>query len=161
MINEEQELARERPAGPSLVFRTKVLLCALPLASVEEIMRPLPVKALEGVPPFVTGVSVIRGAAVPVVDAGLLLGREESTPTRLISLKVADRRAALAVDEVLGIRALPAESMQDLPSLLQEAGGDVVEAIGTFDAELLLVLRGARIVPDSVWASVGSQDVSR
>ena len=54
-----------------------------------------------------------------------------------------------------------AESMQDLPSLLQEAGGDVVEAIGTFDAELLLVLRGARIVPDSVWASVGSQDVSR
>lgn len=161
MINEEQGLVYERPAGPSLVFRTKELFCALPLASVAEIMRPLRVKALEGMPPFVKGISTIRGAPVPVVDTGSLLDGGESFPKRLIALKIADRRVALAVDEVLGVRALPAETMQDLPQLLQEAGGDVVEAIGAFDAELLLVLRGARIVPDSVWAGVGSQDVSR
>lgn len=161
MINEEQELAHERAAGPSLVFRTKELFCALPLASVEEIMRSLPLEALEGMPPFVMGISTIRGAPVPVVDTGSLLDGGQSSAKRLIALKISDRRVALAVDEVLGIRVLPAETMQVLPPLLQQAGGDVVEAIGAFDVELLRVLRGARIVPDSVWASVGSQDVAR
>jgi purine-binding chemotaxis protein CheW len=157
----EPGLAHERPTRLALIFRVRKRLCALPLASVVETMRLLPVRLQDGTPPFVTGISTIRGVPVPVVDSGSLLDGRESPPKRLIALKIADRRVALAVDEVLGIRELSAESMQDLPPLLKEAGDDVIEAIGTFDAELLLVLRDIRIVPDSVWTSVGSQDVSR
>lgn len=161
MIDAEQELAHGRPAERTLVFRTRELSCALPLASVEEIMRPLPVKPLEGMPPFVMGIAVIRGAPVPVVDTGSLLGRQGSSPTRFIALKVADRRVALAVDEVLGIRALPAETLGELPPLLRDAQRGAIELIGRLDAEFILVLRGGWLVPDSVWTYVEAQEMSQ
>jgi len=70
-----------REAGPALVCRVVELVCALPLEAVIETMRPLPIDALGAMPPFVLGVSVIRGAPVVVVDAGLLVGTR-STPAR-------------------------------------------------------------------------------
>lgn len=39
-------------------------------------MRPLPVAAVAGAPDFVAGVAIIRGDAVPVVDAARLLTGE-------------------------------------------------------------------------------------
>jgi len=127
---------------------------ALPLDDVVETMRPLPGEPLAGAPRFVRGISVIRGAPVPVVDAASLLGIGDSHAARLVTLRVGDRRVAVAVDAVLGIRALPPESLQELPPLLREAGSGVVEAIGVLDAELLLVLQSVRLVPESVWVGV-------
>jgi hypothetical protein len=43
-----------------------------------------------------------------------------------------------------------------LPLLLQDAG-DVVAAVGTLDAELLLVLNTARIVPQAVLDTVDAE----
>lgn len=130
-------------------------LCALPLDCVAEIMRPLPVTSLAGTPSFVSGMSVIRGHAIPVVDAGALLGSGEApAPARFVTLKVDGRQVALAVEQVVGIRGLAAESLHGLPQLLSEVGSELVESIGMLDREFLLVLRTARIVPDSVWASL-------
>lgn len=158
MVGQEQESVHEHSAGPSLIFRAKELVCALPLATVEEIMRPLPVRPLEGAPPFVTGISVVRGAPVPVVDAGTLLSGEASSPRRLIALKVVNRRAALAVDDVLGLRTLPPETLSTLPPLLRDGRSDAIELIGTLDADFLLVLRSGRLVPDSVWTRIERQE---
>lgn len=143
----------DRDAGVSLLCRVGSHLCALPIESVVETMRPLPVSALAGVPAFVLGLSIIRGAPVPVVDARCLFSgtEERGDSTRFVSIKSGNRRAALAVDGVIGVRALRSVSLGELPPLLREANADVVEAIGTLDAELLLVLRSARIVPESVW----------
>jgi purine-binding chemotaxis protein CheW len=138
----------------SLMCRVGSRLCALPLDHVVETMRPLPVEPLPGVPRFIRGVSVIRGDTVPVVDAAALLGAEESHrhPTRLVTVRIGDRRVALAVDAVLGVQAIPDESVRDLVPLLKQTSTDVISAIGTVDAELLLVLQSARLVPESVWA---------
>jgi purine-binding chemotaxis protein CheW len=64
------------------------------------------------------------------------------------------RTAALAVDAVLEIRALPAGMLANIPSLLQEAGASLVSLIGTLDAQLLLVLEAARLVPESAWNAI-------
>jgi purine-binding chemotaxis protein CheW len=58
----------------TLLCRVRERLCALPLAHVVETMRPLPIEPLGGMPGFVQGIAIIRGAPVPVVDAGALLG---------------------------------------------------------------------------------------
>lgn len=130
-------------------------LCALPLECVTETMRPLPVTPLAGMPAFIRGMSVIRGHAIPVVDAGALLGSgEASVPGRFVTLKVDGRQVALAVEQVVGIRGLAADSLHDLPLLLSEASSYLVESIGMLDTEFLLVLRTARIIPDSVWTSL-------
>jgi purine-binding chemotaxis protein CheW len=119
-------------------------------------MRPLPVSALAGVPAFVLGLSVIRGSPIPVVDAlSLFSGTDErGDSTRFVTITSGDRRVALAVDSVIGVRSLHSVSLGDLPPMFRGANADVVAAIGALDADLLLVLRSARIVPESVWANL-------
>jgi purine-binding chemotaxis protein CheW len=139
----------------SLLCRMRSHLCAVPLEHVAETMRPLKVTPLAGAPAFVRGMSVIRGTAIPVVDAGSLLGSvEPASPTRFITLKTDGHRVALAVEEVIGIRSLAAIALNDLPPLLRSANADLVSAVGMLDREFLLVLQTARIVPDSVWQSM-------
>lgn len=114
-------------------------------------MRPLPVEPLAGIPRPVLGVAIIRGRPTPVVDLGWTLAAEESQPGRFVTVDVAGRRVALAVGSVVGVRSIPADALHELPPLLRDADADAVAAIGTLDAELLMVLRGARLLPESLW----------
>ena len=127
-------------------------MCALPLEHVGEAMRPLVVEAIAGVPAFVRGLAVVRGVPIPVVDAGSLLTGVASHPTRFVTVKTGSRRIALAVDAVLGVAEIPPDSLGALPLLFQNTSLDVISAIGTLDADLLLVLESARLVPEELWA---------
>lgn len=126
-----------------MLCRAGTRLCAVPLKVVGETMRLLPVKPLTASRPFVLGACMIRGAPVPVVDVRRLFGEGTGSPSRLLSIRVGDQRIALAVDEVLGLRALPDG---DLPPLLRDADNDVVAAIASLDSELLVILDAARLV---------------
>lgn len=146
-----------RDGDLALVCRVRTHLCALPLVHVVETMRPLPVEALAGLPSFVLGLAVIRGAPVAVVDAGALLGATERVrPTRFVTVRVGDRCVALAVEGVLGVRALAPSDMKELPALVRESSDEVISAVGTRDAEFLVVLRAARIVPESLWQTLAT-----
>jgi purine-binding chemotaxis protein CheW len=115
-------------------------------------MRPLSTAAFPGAPPFVLGVARIRGVAVPVVDLGALLGSSEPPKaTRFITLRLNERRVAVAVEDVLGLRQLTPEVRSEVPPLLAHADPAAVAALGMLDAELLLSLESTRVVPDSLW----------
>jgi purine-binding chemotaxis protein CheW len=136
-----------------LLFRARARLCGVPVERLVETMRPLPAEPFVGAPSFVIGVARIRGAAVPVIDIGALLGsREPRAPTRFLTLRLDDRRVALSVESVVGVRDLALEVWSDLPPLLAQADQPAVAAIGTLDAELLLSLETTRIVPDHLWS---------
>jgi purine-binding chemotaxis protein CheW len=140
--------------GPVLLARARGRMCALPLACVVETMRPLPVTPLAGAPAFVRGLAVIRGEAVPVVDlAALLFGPAVEEPTRFVTLRVGDRRVALATGEVVGVRALPTAGAP-LPPLL-DGSTAALAALGRLDGALLLVLEGARLLEDAPWEPDG------
>jgi len=120
---------------------------------------------MAGAPPYVRGLAIIRGAPVPVVDVARLLGEEAANTevgarvqpsARFVTLKVAERAIALAVDGVVGVRTLAVESLRELPALLRDAEVDAVSSIGTLDSELLLVLRSARLVPQNLLVADGS-----
>lgn len=133
-----------------LVCRVQAQLCALPLERVVETMRPLPIEPIAGGPSFVLGLAVIRGAPLPVVDTARLLGAQHEQAERFVVVEVDGRRIALAVGGVLGVRTVPPGSLHALPPLLREADTEVIAAVGRLDAELLLVLRSARLLPDQV-----------
>jgi purine-binding chemotaxis protein CheW len=121
-------------------------------------MRPLPVRPIAGVPAFVQGLAVVRGTAIPVVDAAILFGAPEgpSRPTRFITIKTGNRRIALAVDAVVDLREIPSGVLSSLPPLLRDTHLDAIAAVGTLDAELLLMLRSSRLVSEEVWAAIGT-----
>ncbi|MEI9850835.1 MAG: chemotaxis protein CheW [Sphingomonas sp.] len=138
-----------------ILFRARSLLCALPIGLVQEVMRPLPAEPLAAAPGFVVGVSLIRGAAVPVVDAGALIGaREAPAFTRYLTLRAGEGSVALAVEAISGIRDLPPASMRRLPPLLRDAGAEMLSTLGALDAELLRVLKLARTVTDRILAAL-------
>ena len=138
----------------TLVCRVANRLCALPLTHVRETMRPLPVEPVAGVPAPVEGVAIIRGAPVPVVDLGRLVSGERSTARRFVTLRLGERSVALGVESVLGIRTIPRDTNHELPPLLHEADHDAIARIGTLDAELLLVLRDTRLIPEATWTAL-------
>lgn len=141
----------------ALICRARDRLCALPLSQVVETMRPLPVETLAAMPTFVSGLSRARGNPVAVVDLGAMLGSNiPAQPARFVMVRVEERRVLLAVEEVLGIRALSPADTVELPPLLGEGAESQVAAVGVLDAALLVVLRGARLVPASTWELLAS-----
>jgi purine-binding chemotaxis protein CheW len=138
--------------GQSLVFRADTHLAAIGLEHVTEVLRPLPVEGLAGVPPYVRGICVLRGRPVPVVDIGLLLGGErmagEVHDARFVGVRTGPQTAVLAVDTVVGIRDVPMERLHDLSSV---TGSVACTAVGAIGREPLLLLETGRVIPDSVW----------
>jgi purine-binding chemotaxis protein CheW len=151
----------ESPRDAFLICRTGARFCGLPVGLVIETMRPLPVEPLAGMPSFVRGLSVIRGIPTPVVDAGALLAtRENPGATRFVTVRAGERQVALAFEAVLGVRSLSAALLKDLPPLFRGAGAELVSAVGTLDAELLIVLRSARILSEEDWRTLGSRETA-
>lgn len=152
----------ERPLE-ALVVRAGGRACAVPVAHVMETMRPLPIDELTGMPGFVRGVAVIRGVPTPVVDLHALLGGGAPAVGygRFVTVRVGARPLALGVDEVVGLRALAAARFAALPPLLAHAGRGVVEALAAEGAELLLLLRLARVVPEEVWGALDAAEEPR
>jgi purine-binding chemotaxis protein CheW len=138
----------------SVVCRVGARICALPVEVVIETMRPLPIEPVAGVPAFVVGLAIIRGQPVPVVDAARLLGAVATEPTRFVTIRVRSRCIALAVDAVVGVRTIDAGALGQLPPLLAGVGRDVITAVGTLDAQLLLVLESTRVIPIDVWSAL-------
>ena len=142
----------------TLVFRADSHVCALPLSKVVEILRPLPVKPLAGAPNGVRGFSIVRGAPVPVVDLAALFGGASAPGTRFVVVRVQERRIALSVGAVLGIREFSPSDWSALPPLLGNACPGVIEAIGALDHDAILALEAGNLLPDAVWASLAGQE---
>lgn len=141
-----------------LICRSHPRLCALPLASVGETMRSLPIQIIPDMPGYILGASIIRGAIVPVVDVANLLGVSgHSHRDRLVTLRFGERCVAFAVDEVIGVRKLDGETTQTIPPLLTAIEAGIIESMTMLDAELLLVLQAAHLIPDAVWNALDSK----
>jgi purine-binding chemotaxis protein CheW len=132
-------------------------LCALPLGRVVETMRRLPVEPLAGAPPFVSGISIVRGGSVPVVELAALVGVAAPPASMLVTVTVGgdpERHIALAVSAVVGVRTISQQALTDFPPLLTDVRPEVLTALGVLDAQTLLVLETVHILPDSVWAEL-------
>ncbi len=139
-------MSNDRPRA--LIVRVDQWMCSIDLQYVVETLRTLPIEAVPGAPAFVLGAAILRGAPVPVVDLGALLGSPCSLRTRLVSLGIGARRVALAVDAVVEVRTLDPSLVRELPPLLRDAERGLVERLGALDGELLLALRASRILPE-------------
>lgn len=144
----------ETSVSRTLVVRSAGHTCALELAHVIEVMRPLPISTVADAPEMVLGLSIIRGTPVPVVDFGGLFEAGGGTMKRLVLVRAGERRVAFAVEEVLGIYELADPALKAMPPLLQAVAASAIRTIGTLDSELLYVLNTAGIVDEELLAAL-------
>ena len=99
---------------------------------------------------------MIRGALLPVVSLGALLGDDgDQGGRRFVTVRTGEGRlAAIEVNEVLGARHIDVASLDAMPPLLSEAIPDLVERLGALDGQILAVLRAAALVPDELWVTL-------
>lgn len=143
----------ESPHHSYLLVRCRTWLCALPLAEVVETLRTLPLQPVAGAPPFVRGLSLLRGELVPVVDLALLLGGESGAAAgRLVLVRAAGHRLALAVDAVLRVAPLPPTAQ--VAPLLSQALPAQVAALTVLDGAALAVLQSSNLLRQEDWASL-------
>jgi len=130
--------------------------CGLQLEHVVETMRPLPLEPLASAPVFVSGLAIVRGEPIPVLDLRRLLGSTTAPESarRMVILRLDARRAGLLVDGVQGVRPIGTNTLRTLPPLLGDASAEIVSQMGRLDEKLLLVLESGRLVPDSVWTAL-------
>lgn len=133
------------PQSAALICLVGATRVALPIASVIEVMRPLPIEAIGAATSRgVLGVSVIRGVPTVVVDATVLVGQPAAPPRRFVTLRTGDRVVAFAVQDVLGVEVLAATHA--LPPLLRDADAGVLAQIATRDTDLLAVLHTSHLI---------------
>jgi purine-binding chemotaxis protein CheW len=135
-----------------LLVRVADRLCAIPIHQVREVMRPLPIHRIDQAPAFVAGITVVRGTSVPVVELGRLMSSAESAAeiTRFVTIRADQRLIALAVSEVVGVRAIDHATLSALPPLLDGGQAEAISTLGVRDRQLLLVLNAARLLPEGV-----------
>lgn len=138
-----------------LLCRAGTTVLALALRDVGETMRPMAVSPLAGTDELVRGLAIVRGEARPVIDGRTLLGLDASEiPGRFVTLKLGARRAMLAVDHVIGVRELDADTTHALPALVAEMARERLSRLGTLDGELLVVLEAAALVPPAIFRAL-------
>jgi purine-binding chemotaxis protein CheW len=147
-----QALAPAVDAGVvALIFRAGPLFCALPLDEVIETMRPLPTRPLAGTPPYVRGLTILRGEPSPVIDVTRLLTGTTSEIDRYVAVRAGRGPVSCATGPVLGVQVVHATPPDGPSTLFTGASRSLVAAVGTVGTEPLVVLRSIRTVPDEVW----------
>lgn len=99
---------------------------------VREIVRMMDITALPGAPPLVEGVVDLRGAVVPILDLGRLLGRGHgvvSSSSRIAVLEYDDLVVGLWVDAATDVLTLDVAKLGDVPTLASHSGESVVRHV--------------------------------
>jgi purine-binding chemotaxis protein CheW len=118
-----------------LLLRVGQSRYALPLEVVAEVLAPLPVTRVPGLPAWACGVANWRGRVLPVIDLREPLG-EPRVPCgrpRLVALRLAGVSLGLRADAVDGV-------IETVPTTLHPAPLRAGEAVG--------ILAGSSVEPD-------------
>lgn len=122
--NSNQHAAREAHHTPSdkvVCFVTAGQHFAVPIQQVKETVAMRPITRVFLTPPFVKGVTNLRGEIVAVLDLALLigLGRQEADHTsKIVIARARGKNWGLLVQEMTGVRPYVQEELQDAVELL-------------------------------------------
>ncbi len=107
------------------------------MEDVQEVIALSPLTRVFHAPPAMAGVTSLRGEILPVLDLAILLGAGEATPRTSVEARVVvvreatglKRRAGLLIDELRGIRDLPEDGLDPVPTTVSSSAGEIVVGV--------------------------------
>ncbi len=138
------------PDVPRFVtFRLGAQLFAADIEVVERILRCEAVRAIPEMPPWMEGVIDHSGAVVPVIDLRRRFNMDAPPPgpqTRLMICTTGAAQAALVVDAVLDVRAVPRDEIVTAPPIFRGLGGEYLKGLTRRMGELVVILDFDRVL---------------
>ncbi len=126
---------------------------AIPILSVEEIIRIVEITRLPNVPPFVEGVINLRGRVIPVIDLRKRFGletRERDERSRILIVTLGNGReektVGLIVDSVSEVLRLPEENFEPISGIGTQISAEYIKGIGKVGDRLIILLDVERIL---------------
>ena len=122
-----------------LTFRIEAEEYGIDILRVQEIRSYEPPTRMAGAPPFVVGVTNLRGVIVPVVDLRLRLQARTALldgSTVIVVLNVRERVIGVVVDSVSDVIELNAEQIKAAPQFNERIGSNFITGIASVPGEV-------------------------
>jgi purine-binding chemotaxis protein CheW len=115
----------------------------LSISVVDSIVRLQAITAVPGAPPFVEGVTNLRGTVLPVIDLHKrfdLPAQEATSEARIIVTEPNGDKVGMIVDAVLAVRPVPAETVEPPSPLVATVDSSFITGIAKVEDEQLVIL---------------------
>ena len=116
---------------------------AVPILSIQEIIKPLEYTRVPGVPNYVLGVFNMRGWVVPLINLRLKFGLPYEKPTedtRYIVIKNQEERAGFIIDRLTEAVRIKESDIDPTPETFSQ-GKNLIYGVGKRDDRLITILR--------------------
>ena len=155
----DAEHSREMPRE-YLAFRLGDEEYGIDILKVQEIRGYEPATKLASVPPFILGLSNLRGAIVPIIDLRIKFRLGEAKYDHLtvtIILNIGTRIVGIVVDSVSDVMALSPEQIRPAPSMGTMMDTGNLMGLGTLEGRMLILVDIERLITSS---DMGLSDMS-
>ena len=139
--------------GQSLTFLLGAAMFAIGILVVKEIIEYHGVTPVPQMPPCISGVINLRGAAVPVLNLARRLDREPGPVTKrtcIIVLEIARDEGAFVigvrVDAVNAVIEIPAADIEPAPTFGSAVRAELLQGIGKVQERFVLLLNVQHVV---------------
>lgn len=149
MAEKEEKLRGE--AMQLVGFRLRDEEFGVDIGSVREITKVGDITHIPEGPPFIQGVTNLRGQIIAVIDLakqfGLASREELPDSARIVVTEVNGQTVGMVVDEVPGVLNLPGENIEPTPEVIQtKIKRDYIKGVGKIDKRLIVILDLGKIL---------------
>jgi len=139
-------LPADRPPGAELHLLMFILdreAFGVPVRRVREVIRVTDITRVPQAPPFIRGVTNLRGRILPVVEIRGRLGLREAVITprsRIVVVDLLDRVLGLVVDAVSEVIKIPADCVAPAPPEVLSHEADYITGVARCQSRLIILL---------------------
>ncbi len=138
-----------------VVFRLGKEELAVPIYLVQEIIKPSQITRVPKSPPYLSGMSNLRGEILPVVELRQRLGLEvkaQDEHTRIIVLNFGESSLGITVDSVSEVLTIEEGMRENPPAMVSGFEGQVLRAMAKLNGgkRLVLILNETKFLPETL-----------
>jgi purine-binding chemotaxis protein CheW len=142
----------ETTAKQLVVFSLGAEEYALPIATVQEIIRFAEPRSVASEVPWIRGVIGLRGKIIPIFDlaARLDLARTGTEPGKIVIVETGGGQVGVMVDDVEEVLTVGGDQLEPVPT----ANTDTIEAIAKIADRLVILLN-----PEGLFAAAAADEL--
>jgi purine-binding chemotaxis protein CheW len=129
----------------------------LDIATVEGIIKLQPITKMPHTPPFVEGVTNLRGTIVPVIDLRKrfdLPHQDETAESRIVVVYMDKSKVGMTVDGVSQVLRINSEAIEPPPPMATTVHSAFIKGIAKLDNQLVILLDLNKVLSHEEFSSL-------